>query len=237
MVGKVNSFGSESDPGMPHSKSVVAASAPATLATEHSSRWKLLAWTGLPLVAWNALFLVWWMVNHSVAMENGPMENLQALFLLVGGTFYFHCARGAAIGSRVLFGGVSLFYLTFFVREMDFTDYDVPALNAVFRGPIRKAWLGVLWALGVLWFLKHRVAAWRAFLEWLRLPGTVLLILAGTLWGSSSAVEKLHLIRPRLVSFFVEESLEVNAAWLMLVSAGLTWRIYRVARSETSQNC
>jgi len=68
------------------------------------------------------------------------------------------------------------------------------------------------------------LVTWRLFRKWLPTAEGFLLMAAGILWVLSATGEKLHMIHPQAPGIFVEELLETNAAWLMLVSAVQVWR-------------
>lgn len=196
----------------------------ATFLSVTTIRWRAGLAIFIPVIFWNAGIPVLRADGWVVEMENGPLENLQALFLFAGGMLYLLNSRRAAGGERILYAGIALLYLTFLVLEVDLRKFPLPGINRFFNGAIRDAWLGGLWVLGLLWFLRHRTAAWQTFRTWCRTPDAQCLFISGALWTASMAVDKLkpHALQP--LSLFVEELVETNATWLMLVSAVLTWR-------------
>lgn len=183
----------------------------------------LVIWTVLPLLVWNGLFIALWMAGWQVQKENGPMENLHASFLLAGCCILAVRTARSAGETRILCAGLSLFYLTFLINEMEVKHFGMPLLLALLDGWGRNLWMGTLWILAAVWFARNRVRTWRLFRNWLPTPAGILLMIAGVVWAFSTVGEKMHLIQPRARGLFVEELLETNGCWLMLVSAVLVW--------------
>lgn len=156
-----------------------------------------------------------------LAQENGPLENFQAICMALGLVFFAITIRQAGrVGVRVMCGGLALFYATIVLLEVDLRDTDLTALNRLTNGPIRDVGLLLCWLTGGWFFLRHRRETWRTFASWLRQPAGVLLMLSGIFWVAASVTDKAWL-GPR--NLFVEEWLEVGAAFLMLHAAGETW--------------
>ena len=176
--------------------------------------------------------LVLWRSGRPVQMENGPMENLQVAFLLVGCVLLFTSAVRNVHPNRMLNMGLGLFYLTFIILEVDLRPYNLPTINAIWNGRVRDAWLAGLWIVAALWSMRSRIAIWESFRAWLPSAAGILLIIAGLFWLTSGAIDKLHPIRSKPLSLFVEEILEINATWLMLVSAWVSTRGCRPAQAH-----
>lgn len=184
-------------------------------------------WVVLPMIVWNTFFPALFSSGWHPEEENGLMENLQALLLLGGAILFFWNSFKSQSGERMLYAGVGLLHLTFLVLEVDLRAYDLPALNRIFNGRIRDAWLGGIWLLAVWWCWSNRIPTWQAFTRWLRTPAGLFLIIAGGFWVISGVVDKLDPIQPHELNLFVEEQTEVNATWLMLVSAAWTRQLRR----------
>lgn len=204
--------------------STVEATAPIPNKLRERFSLSLWLWTVIPLLVSNGLFIPLWLAGKHVEVENGPMENLHGSFLLLGCVVIFSSLGRFAGGERILRAGLGLFFLNFVVREVDLRAYDLPTVNFLIRGWFRNSWLAGFWLLGALWFLRHRVAVWQAFRDWSPTAAARLLVVAGVIWVLSTGAEKLHLIQPPDRGLFVEELLETNACWLMLVAAVLIRR-------------
>jgi hypothetical protein len=137
---------------------------------------------------------------------------------LGGGIFLREMFR-ADVAGRVLFGGVALLHFTILLLELELREFNLPAVNFIINGRFRDIWVGVLWVVALVCFLKRRIAVWTMFRCWLRSPGARLLVAAGVLWVVSGVVDKANLIEPHLLNEFAEEVVEINATWLMLVAA------------------
>ena len=149
------------------------------------------------------------------------MENFQAVCLLLGAAIFLGAAvRSEPSGRRTFTAGLALFYFTMLVLEFDVRPYDVPLLQRLFNGWIRDVWLLLFWLAAGACFLRHARATWESFLDWCRHPAGWLLIIAGSLWVGSAVIDKAVLGSKNL---YLEEAVEVGAAWLMLVAAWETW--------------
>ena len=193
----------------------------------------MFAWVVLPLAFWNIASLALMVVGGNPEVENGPLEDLQVLFLLLGGVIFLREMFGANAAGRVIFGGVALLHFTILLLELELREFNLPVVNFFINGRFRDIWVGALWLLALVFFLKRRGEVWAAFLRWLRSPGARLLVAAGFLWLVSGVVDKADLFEPHLVNEFVEEVVEINATWLMFVAAMWNRRQRLLAGSGT----
>jgi len=166
--------------------------------------------------------------NHiSVAHENGPIENLQLLLAICGAVLFACSAKGQGTGCKVLVTGLALLFLTMAVREAEVRPLEIPWLTAVMKGSGKKIWLGSLWLIAGLWFLRHRLPTWLAFRGWLGSRAGKILIAGAMLLVLGSVFEKSHLLKSEAMTMFVEELCELNGQWLLLISAIWTLKMYR----------
>lgn len=166
--------------------------------------------------------------------ESGPVENVQALALLVGCLLFgFAAASAATTADRLLFAALALFYLTFMLREIEVEAFlaDFPVL-AVLDSPLRNYWVGALWAVLIVIVLRHLGSVLHAFFRWVRhLPG-YLIIGGGVFYGLAEGIEKRALgVVPESVRAY-EELPELVAVILMLFCAALTVRQERKRASD-----
>lgn len=155
------------------------------------------------------------------------MESFEALCLFVGILLFggaIHSAAGAP--QRILFLGLTLFYLTVLVLEVDTRNMSVPVwVVRISNGTIRNLWLGGLWVIAAALFLRQPRPVLSCFFSWLPSAAGRIMLCSGFFWGAALIAEKrFH------VSFFVEELLECNAALLTVQSAWLTFRQARFAQ-------
>ncbi len=173
------------------------------------------------MVPLTVLFLYLRQQYSDIARENGPMENFQAACILAGLILLIICMRlGRSKAEKILVAGIALLYATLLVLEVDLRRVDVGFLNLIWNGPIRDAWLGALWLAALWMFLRNREEVWRVFTAWIRRPSGMVMIAGGACWILSGIVDKGLALDKTL---FLEEIIEVNAAWLMLIASAVYW--------------
>ncbi|MEO6183482.1 MAG: hypothetical protein ABIP71_10390, partial [Verrucomicrobiota bacterium] len=155
--------------------------------------------------------------HPGISAENGPMENFQAACLGLGFLIWLVASfRTKNRAEQILLAGLALFYFSFLILEVDFRKFHAPILNTLFNGRIRDAWLGCLWLGAGIIFYKNANPAWKEFLDWLKNPCGILIIVSGAHWLASGLIDKSFTARKEL---YHEELLEVNASLLMLLSS------------------
>jgi hypothetical protein len=152
-----------------------------------------------------------------ISSENGPMENFQAACLIACALLWFLMGvRSKIKGEQILWMGLALFHFSFLILEVDIRHLEAPVLNKIFNGKIRDAWLGFLWLVLGICFLKKRSQTWREFLSWLKSPSGILLVVSGLFWLASGVIDKALTGHKEL---YHEELMEVNGSLLMIFSA------------------
>jgi hypothetical protein len=180
-----------------------------------------LRWA-IALLIFSGGWVAWRSVDPSLAREHGPMENFQVVTLVLGSVLLLMAAaRENRFPHRALYLGQALLFFTFFIAEFDVRPWKQPALNLIFNGRIRDAWLGAMWVGAAVLFFRQPAAIWSAFLGWVRTPAGILLLAAGVFWLAAGISDKTKVFGRDL---FGEELFEVNAALLMVASAFLTRR-------------
>lgn len=164
------------------------------------------------MLALTALCLLGLPNAQQFAREHGPMENLQAGFLLAG--FVKLCLtvrRKKEAGMRIMAALMAWGYLAFLVREFDVRPFNVGWLTLLLSGRVRAAW--VIFALLLLgtWTLRNWRAVISAVHVWRRTLAAMLLVASGILWLTGAVMESK--------AMFLEELVETNAAWLMMLAA------------------
>ena len=174
-------------------------------------------------------FMVWrafWHDSPSVAHESHIIENIQAGYLFVAFILYiFISYKSNAKGYKILFLGLGLFCLTFFMREVEFDDFEVQlGLFELFNPPIRNYWVGAAWLISFLVFVCNAKVSWNAFLHWVKSLHGVLVCSAGLFYLAGDLFDKNVFDLPYEPNIFFEEILESNASTLMILAAALSVR-------------
>jgi len=184
----------------------------------------ILGYAGISVFWW-----VLWRSHPQITAENHAMEHFQVGCLLVGILFLVGTLRSTAdVASRVFFLGLILLYFTVVVLEVDTRKMDVPRwLVFVTNGTVRDLWLGSLWIIAALIFVRGRpYRILSRFHAWFSTAAGRLLLGSGVLWTVALIAEKQF-----YVSAFVEEWLECHAGLLMAQSA---WLMFLLARARGS---
>src|SRR5262245_62064388 len=155
--------------------------------------------------------------------ENGPMENTQAACLFATMLLFVWNLYLAKEGTeRIFLLGVCLVSGTFLVLEVDLRKVEIPALNRVWNGSIRNAWLGALWIGAFLLFVRQAVPVLACFLDWSRSRAGTLFLLGCLLWLLSALVDKAKPFTSLADNLMGEELIENNATLFMLCSTVLS---------------
>lgn len=192
-------------------------------AKSSSSSFSFRARTPLMWITSYAAFSLFWYIawrrDPQIASENRAMENFEALCLVIGMGLLIGAIRSiAGAPQKILLFGLTLFYFTILVLEMDTRKMNVPIwLVGLTNGTIRDVWLGSCWLIAAGLFLRRRSGTLACFRSWLRTAAGKLMLGSGVFWAAALIAERLF-----QVSFFIEEILECNAALLMSHSAWLT---------------
>jgi hypothetical protein len=161
-----------------------------------------------------------WLIfkNHpGIYLENGPMENFQAVCLGLGFLLWLSASFGSANrAKKILLVGLALFHLLFLVNEIDTRKLDMPILTKFLQGRIRNVWLWSLWAAVGFFFFKNAKSVWNEFLHWIKTSSGILMLVSGVFWIASGLNDKALIGRKDL---YIEELMEVNSTLLMLLSA------------------
>lgn len=168
-----------------------------------------------------------------LSRENGLMEDLQAVLLAGAFALFLVKAIGerAEKGARLVAGGLALLMLNFVLREFDVRELALPGwLLLVFEPRVRNLWLGAAWAVAAALALRERRELWRAGLNWLGSPGGWLFIAGGFFYLSAKLFDSALFGLAVDDNQLMEELLEVDAAWLLLLSALQTLRFERSGR-------
>lgn len=169
---------------------------------------------GINTVVWLGL------KNHpGISAENGPMENFQAACLAISFLLWVTASLLSKNHSeKILLSALALFSLTFLILEVDTRSFDAPLFNKLFNGKIRNAWLGALWLVVGLFFLRSAKITWAGFLYWMKTWSGILMVASGAFWIASGLIDK-GLVGQK--DFYREELMETYATLLMALSAGL----------------
>ena len=170
----------------------------------------LIAVSGL--LALSAFCLLGLPDAQQFAREHGPMENLQAGLLLAGFVrLCVHVRQAKESGTRILCALMAWGYLAFLVREFDVRAFNVGWLTLLLSGRVRAAWVAFALLLLAIWALRNLRSVITAAHAWRRTLAAVLMVASGALWLTAAVMESK--------AMFLEELVETNAAWLMMLAA------------------
>lgn len=173
------------------------------------------------------IWVVLYAAGVPVADESGPMENLQVLCLGVGAALFTWKARGTRRrAERLLYLALALFFVSFLLREIDAEDFRLPqGLIELLDGRSRAVWLGALWLVVLMLFLRQAQETWSAFLRWVGTRAGRLLLVGGLAYVLAWPLDKRLILIPRPTLLFLEELVETAATLLMLFSAVATYQL------------
>ncbi len=157
-------------------------------------------------------------------MENGLMENIQVLLI----TFSFILFSILAIKNtnfrlRLLCLTLALFCFSFFLREVDIEDFNLPSIIILLgSGPGYRVLLATLWLAIILYSIKKLKEIKPLYLNYIQSSaGKALFISAGLLIaGGFFDKELINILRYE----FYEELLEMNGYFVLVLSTFLTYK-------------
>lgn len=150
--------------------------------------------------------------------EHEIVENLQALLLTLSCIFFLIYSFFLEKRSSLILLSFSLLCLTFFLREVDVEDLELPAFLILIGSDVgRNIIISILWALIALFMaLDFRNMKNLVFLFLLSNSGILMLICASLLFTSDIFERWLH---GTINSKFFEELLELNAYYFLFWSS------------------
>jgi len=195
--------------------------------SEKSPAW-LAVWLLLPMCAITTVSCVLFAHGYEIEQENGPMEDLQVLFTLVGSGLFFATYFRVTNGHRYLNLGIGLFLLTLAVRELDVRPLHIPILTMLLSGRVRNVTFAILWIAAAISFLRNFKFTWVAFLTWLKTASGRLFLLSAIILVAAETIDKIHVSRSPKTNTFLEELIELNGYWMVLIGS---WCNYTRGRS------
>lgn len=187
---------------------------------------------GSCLLLVNGAFLLGVQGYPGIGREHGPMENFQAICLLLAALIFYICQRRVLTrgGSRLLWS-LALFCATVLLLEFDTRHFGWPLLTYVTNGWIRDVWLALLWLFMSWVVLRRWSSVWSSFQVWIVNSSGRLMLVAGFFWGFSLWVEGAEWANMS-GKYFLEELMEVNGVLLMLGAALLSARVFVVQKTS-----
>ena len=178
----------------------------------------VILFCSLSIIVWGLM----WMQFSFIVNESQIVENLQAIFLMIGFIAHFYSYfRSDSDNYCILFVGLSIFYLTFCVRELEL-DESQTWIAFVTNPPVRNYWLIAAWAVSLLVFLRNMKSTFGSFLEWINNIHGLYLIFGGFFYVSADLFDKNVFSIRQDINLFIEEILEFNATIFMVLSAVLS---------------
>lgn len=173
--------------------------------------------------------------NPQAHLEHGPLENFQAVALVIAAIILAVGSLRCSAGARVFVLGVSLFCFVFLMLEFDTRAFNAPLLRRLTNGTPRNIWLGTLTALYAYAFWRKRFEMPALFQRWLRDRAGLLMLLSGGFWIAGAVFEHGNFFTDTNVTLILEEVLEVDAALFMTWSAFATVKLFSGAGAATSK--
>ncbi|MGR8949679.1 MAG: hypothetical protein ACU84Q_16680 [Gammaproteobacteria bacterium] len=198
--------------------------------------------TGNSMLLWVCVVVIYTLIwgvfalnGIRISHEHGPMENTQAGFLCAG----FLLLGGLAIrlktrGHRILFATLALFYASFFLREVEVEDLNIPrVLILLGSGPGKKYLLVTCWLVAAGFFLCYPKETWSAFKKWLKTFAGLTIILGGVFYLLGMPFDKKAFDIQYDLNVLLEEMLESVAALWMLIAAIMSMVQFRNSGPES----
>ncbi len=171
-----------------------------------------------------AVWSLGWLYVPGISGENHGMENVQAACLLLGSIIFLIASyRASERPFRILFISLGLFYMNFFLLEIDLRNvenYDTLLIGI--NPPGRDYWLTAAWIVVVGFFLFNAKETLSAFLAWLKTPQGLVIMAAGLFYFASVPFDDNLLNLESKINKFLEEIMDNIATSLMLLCAVLT---------------
>ncbi len=171
-----------------------------------------------------AIWSLGWLYVPDISGENHGMENVQAASLLLGSIIFLIASyRASEKPFRILFLALGLFYIHFFLLEIDLRkveNYDILLIGI--NPPGRDYWLTAAWIVVVGFFLFNARKTLSASLAWLRTPQGLVIMAAGLFYVASIPFDDNLLNLESKTNKFLEEIMDNIATSLMLLCAVLT---------------
>ncbi len=170
-----------------------------------------------------AIWSLGWLYVPDISGENHGMENVQAASLLLGSIIFLIASyRASERPFRILFISLGLFYMNFFLLEIDLRNvenYDLLLIGI--NPPGRDYWLTAAWIVVVGFFVFNARKTLRAFLAWLKTPQGWVILAAGLFYFASVPFDDNWLNLEFKFNKFLEEIMDNIATSLMLLCAVL----------------
>ncbi|PLX85349.1 MAG: hypothetical protein C0617_04560 [Desulfuromonas sp.] len=172
------------------------------------------------IALFNALcvYLVFKSGMREVYMENGLVENAQAVLLVISGVAFLVALARARGGHRFVLLGFILLCVSFLLRELDVEKFDLPrVLIHVGSGVGRNVIVSLAWAALALYMVRHFRLCMEMLRYWL-LSKTGAFLLAGGVLLLLGAMFDRGLASSGYGRFY-EEMLELNGYGAILLGA------------------
>ncbi|NOY73432.1 MAG: hypothetical protein GXP14_13865 [Gammaproteobacteria bacterium] len=157
-------------------------------------------------------------------MENGLMESIQVLLIVFSFILFFILAiKNTDLRLRLLCLTLTLLCFSFFLREVDIEDFNLPGIIILLgSGPGYRILLAILWLAIILYSIKKLKEIKPFYLNYLQSRAGYALFLSAGLLISGSFFDKelINILRYE----FYEELLEMNGYFALVLSTFLTYK-------------
>jgi len=160
----------------------------------------------------------------AIHMENGLMESIQVLLIVFSFILFFILAiKNTDLRLRLLCLTLTLLCFSFFLREVDIEDFNLPGIIILLgSGPGYRILLAILWLAIILYSIKKLKEIKPFYLNYLQSRAGYALFLSAGLLISGSFFDKelINILRYE----FYEELLEMNGYFALVLSTFLTYK-------------
>lgn len=159
-----------------------------------------------------------------VHMENGIIESTQVLLIVFSFVLFFILAiKNTDLRLRLLCLTLTLLCFSFFLREVDIEDFNLPNIIILLgSGPGYRILLAILWLAIILYSIKQFKKIKPFYSNYLQSSAGYALFLSAGLLISGGFFDKqlIDILRYE----FYEELLEMNGYFMLVLSALLTYK-------------
>jgi hypothetical protein len=171
------------------------------------------------ILFWTILFFTG--IFPGLEQENGILENTQAAMIFLMIVFFVMTAKMCDKKIwQIFFFSFALLSVTFFLREVDVEDFDLPAIVIWMGGGFgRNLILGTLWLFFFILYYLNFSSLLHIFKKWLPSPPGLTMVLGFFFLFAAVPFDNKWVPLELNTYRFFEEMLELTGYLMMLISA------------------
>jgi hypothetical protein len=183
---------------------------------KHISAYRFLWFVLINTSLWGVCYQLHWVT----VVENGGMENAQAMAIFLSLILFALSAIRQQFSERVFFSGLILLCFSFLLRELDMEDLGLtPMVTWLTSGVGRNLVVSLLWFFYLLFIFIYPSGLGRVFRVWAKSLEGRTMILAGIFLVLARPFDKELFPMLSSTARFVEELLELNGYMLIWISS------------------